>query len=202
MAQLIGQGPVAAPGPTSQVWNMTSPGAPMKKGARARDVDGNEYIFVDATGTIAAKTLVVIGSDYTGANPAVLTGKGPIGVAAASATSDQGLWVQVYGRCLVQVGTSDCSPSDAANGPTTDSSTGQTLFFTASSESTPAGRARNVSDASTDGFRIHGMFVASDASVGDVSATTSAACGLLHGGNEIAVFLNYPYLQYVTVSPS
>jgi len=166
-------------------------------GQRARDGQGNEYVMCDFTGTTYSRQPVQINSDYTAA-PVGTTGRGQFGVAAEEATSDQWGWVQIYGRCFVQLGMSGVSPSDAANGPTTLSTSQGTIFILATSQTTPIGIGW-TSDPSTNGYWIVGMTVASDASPGDVSAVTSAAS---HTGSQIAVFLNYPRIVYTDNAPS
>jgi hypothetical protein len=103
--------------------------------------------------------------------------------------------VQIYGRVLMQVGINAASPSDAAAGPTTLSTSAQTIFVVPTSVTSPAVlgyTSGNVSTAS--GKVVIGIVVASDASPGDVSATTSATS---HIGSEIAVFLNYPHIVHL-----
>lgn len=167
---------------------------PHELGSRRRDAAGNEYVFVDFTSTVYSRQPVEIASDFTAA-PVGTTGRGNIGIVADlsnSATSDNAGWVQIYGRCFVQLGMSGVSPSDAANGPTTLSTSAQTKFMLATSQTSPVGIGW-TSDPSTNGYWIAGMVVASDASPGDVSAVTSATS---HTGAQIAVFLNYPRIQY------
>lgn len=163
-------------------------------GSRKRDFLGNEYVFCDFTGTVYSGMPVAINADYTAAAPAV-TGRGAIGVAAEPATSDQWGWVQIYGRCMAQVSYNGASPSDAANGPTTLQTSLQTKFILQTTQSTPI--AFGYTSADVDGWHITGMWVAQDASPGAVSAVTSATS---HVGAQIAVFLNYPQVNYRSVS--
>lgn len=175
------------PGSTSVVH--TTP-FPVKPGTRARDVDGNEYVYCDFTGTIYGRTPVVISSDYTAAPITIATGNtNVLGVACTYGTSDNAGWVQIYGRCLMQVGINAASPSDAAAGPTTLRTSAATIFIVPTSITSPA--VLGYVSVLTSGVEpyVIGMYVATDASVGDVSAVTSATS---HIGSEIAVFLNYP----------
>lgn len=169
-----------------------------RPGQRARDGAGNEYVMVDLTATTYSRQPLQINADFTAA-PVGTTGRGAFGVSAEEGTSDQWAWAQIFGRCFVQLGMSGVSPSDAANGPTTLSTSAGTVFILATSQTTPVGIGW-VSDPSSGGvYRIEGMWVASDASPGDVSAVTSAAS---HTGAQIAVFLNYPEIKYWNDQPS
>jgi len=193
MASLHGQGPILGGGATSEVFSTSL--APHSPGARMRDGVGNEYLWVNYTGTVYSGTPVQINSDFTAAQLAV-TGRGAIGIACTTGTSDQSGWVQIYGRALVQLGQSGVSPSDAANGPTTlETVAAQNFFVLATSLTTPNGIGWVSGEAgltSNYDYLIDGMFVAHDASPGDVSAVTSATS---HTGNQIAVWLNYPVIR-------
>lgn len=165
-------------------------------GTRKRDGFGNEYIFVDFLTTVYPAQMVTILPNFQ-SDVLAVTGRGPVGVVAETGvcTSDNWGWVQIYGRCIVMLGNAGSSPSDAANGPTTLSTSAATKFQVPTSLSSP-NSVGYVSDASTgSGYAIDGMKVAIDASVGDVSAVTSGANGG-HTGNSIAVFLNYPEITY------
>ncbi len=197
MAILVGQGPIALPGNyTSYAFSQTSgnpgPGFPLRLGTTAKDQDGNVYVFCDFVGTVYGSQPVQIFDDYT-AQALATTGRGRVGVACTNCTSDQGGWVQIYGRCQLMLGMSGVSPSDAANGPTTLSTSAATKFMLASSLSSPNGIGWVSDPSSGNGYQIDGIQVASDASPGDVSLVTSATS---HTGNQIAVFLNYPQIVY------
>lgn len=194
MAELTGFGSVF-PGGTSNVYNMTSPPSPIKPGTRARGTDGSEFVFCDFTGTVYGRQPVVISSAFTAQALTISDVRGPIGVACTTATSDQGGWVQVYGRCLMQVGINVASPSDAANGPTTAGTSDAIIFIVPTSATSPQVLGYTTGNVSTGtAHQVYGMTVASDASPGDVSATTSATS---HIGSEIAVFLNYPHVVHI-----
>jgi hypothetical protein len=193
MAELSAQGPILAGGATSVA--ISTSVAPHTRGDRMRDRVGNEYVWVDFTSTVSAEQPVQINSDYT-AGALDVTGRGAVGVAQGAGTSNESGWVQVYGRSLVQIGKSGVSPSDAANGPTTvQTVAGIIKFVLGTSATSPngvgmvTGAAGLTSDAD---FIIEGMFVATDASPGDVSSVTSATS---HTGNHVAVFLNYPFIR-------
>jgi hypothetical protein len=180
----------------------TSPPA-FAVGQRARDAAGNEYVFVDFVGSVFGAQPVEIFDDNT-AQALGTTGRARVGVACGAATSNDFGWVQIYGRCQVQLGMSGVSPSDAANGPTTlQTVAAMTVFCLATSLTTPNGVGWVSGEAgitSNSDYIIENMWVATDASPGDVSAVTSATS---HTGNQIAVFLNYPrirQLDYVSTS--
>lgn len=177
------------PFPTSEV--VTAP-APIQVGTRARDNNGSEFVFVNYTSTVYSRQPVAISSDFSAAAIGA-THRGPIGVAQGGGTSDNFGWVQVYGRTLMQIGMSGVSPSDAANGPTTLSTSAATLFKLQTSATSPTAIGWTSEASAFEGYVVDGLIVATDASPGDVSATTSATS---HTGSEIAVFLNYPSVRY------
>lgn len=180
---------VGFPGGTSDVHTTPYPVAP---GTRARGTDGSEYVYVDYTGTVYSRMPVLINSDFTAAVLTAGVGRGAIGVVTAGGTSDNGGWVQIYGRCLMQVGINGASPSDAANGPTTLGTSAPTIFIVPTSITSPAVLGYTSGNVSTGSpTMVIGMNVATDASPGDSSAVTSATS---HIGAEIGVFLNYPYV--------
>lgn len=166
-------------------------------GKRMRDGSGNEYVMCDLTGDVYSGTPVQISTAFEAAKVGT-TGRGAFGVAAEPGTSDQWVWVQIYGRTLIQLlgATAEVSPSDAANGPTTLSTTAQTKFWlpTTATSTGPEGIRWTSGHASTtSGFYIEGLTVATDASPGDVSVVTAATS---HTGSQIAVFLNYPRIVH------
>jgi hypothetical protein len=194
------------PHPTSDVGTTPSP---IQVGTRARDSQGNEYVYVDFTGTVYTGTPVQINADFTAAKVGI-TGRGLFGVACCEATSDNFGWVQIYGRCYVQLlGTvAGVSPSDAANAPTTLSTTAQTKFWlpTTATSTGPEGlRWTSGNTSTTSGFMVDNIIVAHDASYpfphlrqdtssvspSNVSESTS------HTGHDIAVFLMYPVIKHV-----
>ena len=193
MANLVGQGVILTGGATSEV--VATSVAPYTKGQRARDAAGNEYVWVEFTGTVYTGLPVQINSDFTAAVIGV-TGRGAFGVACAGGTSNDSGWVQIYGRTFVQLGMSGVSPSDAANGPTTlDTVAAQNFFVLSTSLTSPNGIGWVSGEAgltSNTDYVIQGMWVAHDASPGDVSAVTSATS---HTGNQIAVWLNFPTIS-------
>lgn len=192
MALLVGQGPIAFPGGyTSNPLSQTSPqpGGNLTLGSKGTDVNGNVYILCDAVNTMYAGLPVVINDDYTCQVLTTSQYKGRIGVNQAGATSDNYVWVQVYGRAIMQVGGSNVSPSELL---TTAATTVAIKFVAPTSLSSPASLSTVTDASSMNTALVVGMWIASDASLGDVSAVTSATS---HTGSQIAVFLNYPYLE-------
>ena len=100
MAFLTGA-PLANAGPSSQTW--TTP-YPHKPGDKARDKDGNEYVFCNFVTAAAGSGIAVsITPDYTAApllGTSLLTGR--IGIAGTTVAANEGGWVQVYGLAVVQ----------------------------------------------------------------------------------------------------
>ena len=102
MPFLTAPGTIGAAGPTSNFYTTPFPHRP---GDKARDRDGNEYVFVDFTATMYYGTLAFITSEYT-ATPLLGTARiaGRVGVVMGGwpttdnhPTSDNGGWVQIYG---------------------------------------------------------------------------------------------------------
>lgn len=202
MAELSGQGAVIAGSATSVVLTTAEP-IPFKKGQRMRDVDGNEYLFVEFSGTVYGRQPVIISDDNTAAAVGT-TARGRVGVAVSGAGASDYGWVQIYGRAIMQIGGTGVSPSDAANGPTTLHAVATiSRFVLPTSQTSPAGLlcVSGAAGLTSDyDYQIRGLWVASDASPADVSGTTAATS---HTGGEIAVWLNFPEVfLYDTVSTS
>lgn len=173
-------------GNTSDVY--TTP-FPHTLGTQMPDAAGNRYIFCDSTATIYGRQPVMINSDFT-ISPIAVTGRGPVGVACSQSTSDNGVWVQIYGKCLMQIIKSGVSASDAANGPTTLGTSAATQFWIPTSVTSPAAFRWTTGNTSlSSGMIIRGITIAQDAAPGDVSAQTSSTSA---SGSEISVFLNFP----------
>jgi len=196
MAELTGQPALAAAATSVPVG--TSP-LPFPLGARMRDVSGNEYVFCSFGSAVNTYLPVAINAAFD-ATTLSTTGRGAIGVAQCGGTSLEAGWVQIYGRTLVQLGLSGVSPSDAANGPTTLETVAGVNFFVLGTSLTSPNGIGWVSGAaglvSGYDYIIDGMFVAQDASPGDVSAVTNATS---HVGHQIAVWLNYPQIRLLDV---
>ena len=193
MALLHGQGPVGAPGSTSDIY--TTP-YPLTPGCRLRDNAGNEYLFCDYTGTVVTGSPVMISDDNTAAAIGT-TGRGRFGVSIAGGTSDNAGWVQVYGRARVLYGVSGTSVSEAS---LVTASTSLTQIFTLQTSLTsPVAIARVTAPSlARELFVLNGVTLASDASVSadmvctDETSLTSTSITVA----TISVFLNYPTIQY------
>lgn len=219
MSQL--QGPTLAfAGGVSEGWTTPFPHA---VGTRARDSNGNEYVFCEFEGPLAPETLVTISSAFV-AQALTTTSRGLIGATPDYAklgqdantptmhssyqwTSAMAGWIQVYGRAVIGIGGGDSSPSDAANGPTTVRTSDVVRFRVPSTVTTPLGTAIMACTAyhtgsSGEGY-IHGLWIATDVTVGSVSAfvgTTGATTEptntpSFHAVGRMAVWLNYPYIE-------
>ena len=105
------------PGGTSETWTTPYPIAP---GTQARDSKGNEFVFVSRAALSYSGQLMTINDETWAATAITTSGRGKVGVNMQGGAAATGGWLQVYGRVLMQVGGSVVSPSDAANGPTTD----------------------------------------------------------------------------------
>jgi len=87
-------GPMAYPQQTSEVVGSSAP--KISLGCRARDVSGNEYVYVDFQSAFTVGEAVAITTTFTGVQVTTAT-VGPIGLACGTATSDSCGWIQVYG---------------------------------------------------------------------------------------------------------
>lgn len=187
MAHLIGQGPLGTGGPTSQIDSAPSSHTP---GARARDIDGNEYLYVDFTANTYYGCLVQINSKNEAApllgtarrpyRVGVVVGGRASSVAGEHPTSDSYGWVQIYGTHLaVQTG-------DTTDGTVSATVGNSICCIPQTSVGTPSGvlalqiigTASSIINTSTGVNRIHNMWVLDQAEVSDfadwpgVSATS------------------------------
>src|SRR5262245_27819219 len=122
MAQLVGPGAIGTAGATSVIFSTPFPHRP---GDKARDTNGNEYLFVDFLNTTYYGCLVQI-NELNQAAPLLGTALKPFRVGVVCSgnptsnagdhpTSDNGGWVQIYGvHSAVQTGA-------ASNGLVSDS---------------------------------------------------------------------------------
>ena len=180
-------------GGTSEVY--TTP-FPVKVGTRGRDTSGNEYVFCDYTATVYDGVVVILTDTFTAA-PLLGTANvpGAIGVVIAStATSDNGGWVQIYGL-NIRVQTNNASDTSTSGVAGTQGLRAQT------SVTTPSGTVGFVSDASTDGTHIYGMWIADTTkpygvtdSSGPATNSSPTSGSTYHIGTEVACWLNYPYV--------
>ena len=188
MAQLIGSGPVAAPGGTSQFF--TTP-YPLRPGAKMADADGNEYVLCDFTGTTYYGCLVQINASFRAAPllgtaaeayrvGVVCSGQAST-VSGDHPTSDHAGWVQIFGiHMAVQTGT-------ASGGLVSDSTVAGYWCIPQTSVGTPSGTlslilqtaGTSIAQSSTDGNVIYGMWLVPFPEVTDLSrdATYPGASG-------------------------
>ncbi len=201
MAELIGQGPTGTPGGTTITFE-TSP-FPLQLGARAKDAAGNEYIFCTFGDDVNAKMCVQIDSAFD-ATIVGTGGRGAIGVVCANnASSNAAGWVQIYGKAMMMIvdagsGGTQPSPSDAAAGPTTLSTSAATRFLLPTSATSPnALTVLNGTVCTTSGIFAEGISVAQDAAPASVTAVcNTTAASARHTGAQISVWLNYPRLVH------
>lgn len=224
MAELVGPGSIAQGGGTSVIF-ATPPHAP---GDKARDREGNEYVFVKFTATTYYGCLVQINSIY---NAAPLLGTANrafrVGVVcsgtASSVTGEHPVngdygWVQIYGvHSAVQTGM-------ASDGGVSATAGGAYFCIPQTSVGTPTGVLSLIAQAvgvsvintSTEGNLIYGMWVVDFAEVTDLTTwpgssgasgptsrntkdATSGANTSAFIGQTYAVHLNYPYVTGISV---
>lgn len=223
MGQLTGPS-MGHAGPTSAIFSTPFPHKP---GDKARDTDGNEYLFVDFTATVYYGCLVqitstnlaspLLGTALQAFRVGVVCSGTPSTDAGQHPTSDNAGWVQIYGiHPAVQTGT-------ASNGGVSDS-TAAFWAIPQTSVGTPSGvlavvaqaAGTSIAQASSDGNRIYNMWLVNFGEVTDLTTWpgSSGASGptsvLPNGetsgtntsafiGQTYACFLNYPYVTGITV---
>jgi hypothetical protein len=175
MAHLTGG--MAYPQPTSVVIAMSSAiPAKLALGTRARDAQGNEYIYLDFDATKAVGELVTWDSAFLATDTGATT-VGPIGVVCGeSATSDVAGWVQIYGQCSFVLGTTALTSGWLKVVATTDG------------YSVPG----QASASSGDTYKISGMYATAaptTATSPGYASTASSILGLL------TCILNYPFVM-------
>ena len=228
MAELVGPGAIGEAGATSVIFSAPFPHRP---GDKARDKDGNEYVFVDFIGTTYYGCLVQIDSIHQ-ASPllgttlrafrvGVVCSGTPSSDSGNHPTSDNAGWVQIYGvHPAVQTHTG----SDAGVSATVG---GTYWVRPQTSVGTPSGTfglvlqiaGTSIAQASADANVIYGMWVvdfaevtdlpnwvgssgASGPSSMDVLNATSGANTSAFSGQTYACFLNYPYVTGIAVALS
>lgn len=185
---------------TSDVY--TSP-FPLKPGMRARDMSGNEYVFCDFDGTVYYGILVQITDTFL-ASPLLGTASEayPVGVVMCSkGTSDNAGWVQIYG---LHTAVQTSAVSDTA----TTGLSGSALLSAQTSITTPSGTLCFVTDVSTAGTHIFGMWLSrttqpdrvtdssgpcTNTSVGPNAGSETSGTTWLNL-NTVSCWLNYPYV--------
>lgn len=208
MAYIVHQN-IGAAGPTSQTW--TTPW-PHKLGDKARDKDGNEYVFCQCiTTNVSGGILCSINDVYQAApllGTALLPSRVGVAMTGMTATTDAG-WFQIYGLCagVQTAGASDGLVSDQ---------TVEYVLTPQGSVGTPSGTLTLFAAATTDAQnQIYGMWLSAMGTVSnlttnkdfviqgsavsgpstDVTATTNGTS--MHIGQTYVCFLNYPYVTGV-----
>jgi hypothetical protein len=152
----------------------------MLPGQRAEDGQGNIYVLCDLTATAYGGSTVAISNDglFTCTPLKGGTHQGSVGLLVEPGTSDQYVWVQVYGY-------SSYAQSKSAT-------TGVTSAYIATATttvSTPDVGLEPLAAVTTASFYpIHGMFIVGAGSSAVTSATSST-------GYYVPVFLNFPYIN-------
>ena len=226
MAQLVGPGAIAEAGATSVIFTGSIP--PHAPGDKARDGEGNEYVFVRFTAAVYYGCLVQIDVTHRAA-PLLGTANRPfrVGVVCSGTPStvsgdhpaaDQFGWVQIYG---VHSAVQTMVATDAAVSATAG---GAYFCIPQTAVGTPSGVLALIAQAvavstintSTEGNVIYGMWVVDFAETSNLttypgtSATsgpvsrdilndTSGANTSAFIGQTHAVFLNYPYVTGISV---
>lgn len=201
---------------------------PYRLGQLVSDADGNQYRFCTAGEPIAPEQVLVIDPSWNATKLTSTSTRGLVGVAPDYAklgqsantptvhasyqwTSDNGLWVQVWGRAYIGIGAADTSPSDAANGPTTAETSARIIFRKPTAVVTPLGTPVMASGGTgvfgTSGaVIIENMWVATDVTLGDVSGAVGSSgvavteptnMASFHAIGRIAVQFYNPYLKVV-----
>lgn len=193
MAELTGPMQIF-PGGTSAVWS-TSP-LPIRVGSKARDLDGNEYLFVSFGGPVSTGEWVTI-SDLNVATAMLDTSIGRVGIVVGTGpTSNDAGWVQIYGLNIIAqhaAGATDLVSVALALGPVTYASTplGLSVFITQVSQESNMIHNAWITDLTP---AAAGITAASDASwPSSYTTLSSSPAGYQHSGSVVGVFLNYPY---------
>lgn len=91
---------------------------PFSLGQRMQDADGNEYVFVQADGAITANDVVILTEAFQADQIDTTNSAGAIGdkvgVAKGTLADDDYGWVQIYGTCTANVGSS-CAANTKLN---------------------------------------------------------------------------------------
>lgn len=176
MAELSAQGAIALHGATSVI----DTSAAQKLGTRARDVDGNEYVYVDFQESCINGEWVAFTSAFA-ASQLTATSVGWVGVVVGTVSaSDRFGWVQVYGVNTFAWATSG-------------SSSGAPVIIAAT---TDLGHiATDATSAQT--IKVWGVLVAS---APDTCASTALSTSALAA--PATVILNYPFVDQTQISTS
>lgn len=178
MAELSAQGGIAQPQATS----VATTDALIATGSRARDISGNEYMYVSFSETLTAGQWVCIAAGV--ASRLATASRGPVGIVQASVTSAENGWVMIYGvydtaQIAQTTGTSEATSVYVLGAP-------------AGATTEAAAEVSSLSSLATN--RIFGAWPRAAAS----TATTLSSSA--HSGITIQVQLNYPFVLGETVN--
>src|SRR5688572_21191423 len=178
MSELSGQGSIALPQPTS----VATSDAVISLMQRARDNNGNEYLYVSFSETLRAGQWVVVRNGV--AARLAPTSRGPVGIVCADTTSTQNSWVQIYGI----YDTAQLNGTDVTNATSA-------YFLGATLDTTEAG-----ADASSVATLTTNLILGAWPIAASTSATTLSSSA--HTGVTQQVQLNYPYVLGFSPSES
>jgi hypothetical protein len=151
-------------------------------GTRARDMDGNEYMYVDFQTAAAEGEVLAISAAYLADNIATAT-VGRVGIVCATTTSDSYGWVQIYGTAVVQLATTDAAVGAVGLSTGTTDAVSMIQAYT------------------TDTYPVNGMYITAlitnSSAFSSVAGSTIAPSTVFEGF--VTVELNYPF---VTAIPS
>lgn len=182
MSQLVGPGAIATAGATSVFFPTPFPHNP---GDKARDTEGNEFLFVDFTATVYYGCVVQINSSHLAApllgtaaeayRVGIVMGGTASTVSGNHPTSDHAGWVQVYGvHPAVQTGS-------ASGGLVSDSTVAGYWCIPQTSVGTPTGTlsvilqgaGTSIAQSSIDGNIIYNMWLVNFGEVTDMTRLTT-----------------------------
>jgi hypothetical protein len=179
MANLVGQGPTAAPFATSEYVG-TSVADP-RLGTRWKDNDGNEYQIVDFQQALVAGEFVVIDSGNL-ASRLTATSHGRVGVVCGSpTTSDTKGYVQIYGLYAGAAGTSGVATSN---------------LLMPNASWFDIGVVDGLPTSSAGGTQIYNAFAytAADSATTSPASSFVTAAGTSSTAIGFSVWLAYPYV--------
>lgn len=147
-------------------------------GLRYADGAGNIYILVELTATTYGGSLCGISNDglYTASPVKGGTHQGAVGLCVDPGTSDQYVWLQIFGY------NGYAQSKSATTGRTSDD-----ICTATTTVSTPDVGLEPVSYTTTGVYLVYGMFIVGAGSSAVTSATSST-------GYAVPVFLNFPYV--------
>jgi hypothetical protein len=181
MANLVGQGPTAAPFATSETVGTSL--ADPRLGTRWKDADGNEYVIVDCQQAFVAGEWVYIDHNNLATRLTDSGVNGRVGVITAAVSgSDTKAYAQIYGLYSGAAGTSAVATS---------------FFLGVPTGTSDIGVVGKVATSEAVGVVINGAYAVS---APDSGATSAYATSFISAGSSVTtyigfqVWLNYPYV--------